>query len=130
MKGLNSMINKINFAPSFASTKIKLQPEEDDMRVLDKKFLAPVNKYFTLADMRFEKSITSQELADRIDYNQYIIHYKNGALTIVGKDGGEGGADTFIGKLLTKMYPDRAIFTDDVKPSEHKEEAIDLDIEI
>ena len=127
---INSMINKINFTPSFASTKIKLQKDEEPLHVVDRKFLSHVNKYFTLADMNFDKSITSQKLADKIDYDQYIVHYKNGALTIVGKDGGEGGADTFIGKILTKLYPDRAIFTDDVKPLEYKENAVDLDIKI
>ena len=123
------MINKVNFTPSFASTKIRLNNDEASLYMVDKKFLSHVNKYFSLSEI-IGGDITPQRMADRIDFDEYIVNVDDGIMTIVGKDGGKGGADTFIGRILTNLYPDRAVFTDDVKPSKLSGEPIELDLEI
>lgn len=125
------MINKINFAPSFASTRINFDKQDKDglCHVVIPKYLDPVNDYFEVKSVQ-NKFSKPQELADEIELNQAAVYMDKDGFTIVGKDGGEGGADTFIGKILTKLFPDNAVFKDDIKPLEDKGEAIDLDFEI
>lgn len=114
------MINKVDSTPSFGSTRIVLSKLEREMPLneIDKKFIAPIRRYFTLADINLNNDANFQKMADEIDFDKFSIHYKDGVMTFIGKDGGNGGADTFIGKTLKKLFPDRVKFTDDIKPVE------------
>lgn len=111
------MINNVNSTPSFGSTRIPLNKLEPAAKEL--------NNYFTVKG--YISKATPQELADKIDFNQAVVNLdldKTEAV-FVGKDGGLGGADTFIGRVLKKIIPE-AKFKDDIKPVEIDGPAIDL----
>ena len=75
------------------------------------------------------KSPQATYLADQIDFSQAAVIPKgNDTLLIVGKDGGVGGADTFIGRILKETFPnDKAIvYTDDIAPVKVEGEVIDM----
>ncbi len=112
------MVNSVNNSPSFGSTRIPYN------NVLVHKYLEPLNKYFDIKDIGHMKP---QEAADKIDFNQAAIIFDKDAMIVVGKDGGPGGADTFIGRILKKVSPD-VEYIDDIKPVKSNGEVIDLNI--
>lgn len=105
-----------NSQPSFGSTLLKLSPDTP----LSNKYLDKVSQYFELKGFLGDKYfLKPQLLADRIDFSQAAVSIsKNNEMLIVGKDGGKGGADTFIGRILKKSFPnDECIkYTDDIAP--------------
>ncbi len=111
------MINNVNSTPSFGSTRIPLNKFDEATKEL--------NKYFTIKG--YISKATPQELADKIDFNQAVVNLSSNKseAVFIGKDGGLGGADTFIGRVLKKIIPE-AKFTDDVKPVEIDGPVIDL----
>lgn len=112
------MINNVKSCPNFGSTRI---PYKD---VPVAKYLEPLNKYFEVKGFNLMKP---QEAADRLDFGKAAAMMDKDAMIIVGKDGGPGGADTFIGRLLKKIDPD-VKYIDDVKPVEIDGQVIDLNI--
>ena len=92
------MINGVNYsAPSFGSTRLPI--DDTDLR----KYLKPLNDYFEVKGFMGNK--TAQEYADQIDFGKAAFVITEKEAMIVGKDGGEGGADRFIYKILKKNQP-------------------------
>lgn len=112
------MVNKVNNCPSFGSTRIPYN------NVPVHKYLEPLNKYFEVKEFNLMKP---QEAADKLDFGKAAAMFDKDGMIIVGKDGGPGGADTFIGRLLKKVSPD-VEYIDDVKPVEIDGPVIDLNI--
>ena len=53
----------------------------------------------------------------KIDFSKFNWTYHDDVLMFVGKDGGPGGADTFIGRILKQTFPNDPIeFVDDIAP--------------
>lgn len=112
------MIGSVNNCPSFGSTRIPYK------EVPISKYLEPLNKYFEVKGFNLMKP---QEAADKLDFGKAACMCDKDAMVIVGKDGGQGGADTFIGRLLKKIDPD-VEYIDDVKPVEIDGPSFDLTI--
>lgn len=116
-----------NSQPSFGSTLLKLTPDTPIVN----KYLNTVSQYFELKGFAGDKLIMKPQLAaDQIDFSQAAVIPKgNGSMLIVGKDGGPGGADTFIGRILKETFPnDKAIvYTDDIAPVKLEGPVIDMD---
>lgn len=112
------MINSVNSCPSFGSTRIPYN------NVLVHKYLEPLNQYFEVKEFNLMKP---QEAADKIDFGKAAIMFDKDAMVVVGKDGGPGGADTFIGRILKQVSPD-VEYIDDVKPVKVDGPVIDLNI--
>ncbi len=114
------MINSVNYStPSFGSTRLPF--DDTDMR----KYLKVLNEYFEVKG--FWRSKTAQECADQIDFGKAAFVNDGKEIMVVGKDGGPGGADTFIYKILKKVNPE-AKYVDDVKPVKVDGPVIDLNI--
>ena len=115
-----------NSQPSFGSTLLKLTPDTP----LCNKYLNKVSEYFELKGFGGDKLVMKPQLAaDQIDFSQAAVIPKgNDSMLIVGKDGGPGGADTFIGRILKEAFPnDKAIvYTDDIAPVKVEGPVIDL----
>ena len=115
-----------NSQPSFGSTLLKLTPDTP----LCNKYLNKVSEYFELKGFGGDHYILKPQLAaDQIDFSQAAVIPKgNDSMLIVGKDGGPGGADTFIGRILKETFPnDKAIvYTDDIAPVKVEGPVIDL----
>lgn len=114
-----------NSAPSFGSTKL-IMPKNADFG----KALKNVGDYFELKGFAGEKYILKPQLAaDQIDFSQAAIiptGKAKGEFLFVGKDGGEGGADTFIGRILAKAFPNQTTFVDDIAPIKLEGPYIDM----
>ena len=126
MKG-QTMILKNNTCPSFGSTTISLTPNTP----VSNKYLDKVSRYFDLKGFQGDKFFENPQLAaDKIDFSQAAIVTKGNNMLIVGKDGGDGGADNFIGRILKQSFPnDKNIkFIDDIAPIELDEPLIDLTV--
>lgn len=108
----------VNNNPSFGSTRI---PYKD---VPVAKYLEPLNKYFEVKGFELMKP---QQAADKLDFSKAAAMLDKDAMIIVGKDGGPGGADTFIGRLLKEIDPD-VKYVDDVKPVKIDGPVIDLTV--
>ncbi|MBQ8167894.1 hypothetical protein IJZ97_00545 [bacterium] len=113
------MINNLNSTPSFGSTRLPYD------NTLVHKYLEPLNRYFEVKDFPGEK--LAQKVADKIDFNQAGWTNLEKEVMVVGKDGGDGGADRFIYRLLKKVNPE-AKYIDDVKPVQVDGPVIDLEI--
>ena len=115
-----------NSQPSFGSTMLKLTPDTPVMN----KYLDKISQYFELKGFAGDKLIMKPQLAaDQIDFSQAAVIPKgNDTLLIVGKDGGDGGADTFIARILKETFPnDKAIvYTDDIAPVKVDGPVIDM----
>lgn len=114
-----------NSQPSFGSTLLKLTPDTP----ICNKYLNKVNQYFELKGFAGDKLLLKPQLAaDKIDFSQAAVIPNGSDLLIVGKDGGPGGADTFIGRILKEAFPnDKAIvYTDDIAPVKVEGPVIDL----
>ncbi len=104
---------------SFGSTRIPYN------KVPIMKYLEPLNKYFEVKNFDLMKP---QEAADKLDsFSKAAAMFDDKGMIIVGKDGGPGGADTFIGKILQKVSPD-VKYVDDIKPVKSDGPVIDLNI--
>ena len=113
-------MNGVNYStPSFGSTRF---PATDANA---KKALDKLNQYFEIKG--FWQNRTSQEIADRLDFNKAGFVIGDKEVRVIGKDGGPGGADTFIGKIIKEVIPE-AKYVDDVKPIKVDGPTIDLDI--
>lgn len=114
------MMNNVNYStPSFGSTRF---PKTD---INFNKSLQKLNEYFEVKG--FSNNKTSQEIADCIDFDKAGFDFDGDEIRVVGKDGGPGGADTFIGRILKEIIPE-AKYVDDVKPIKIDGPVIDLDI--
>ena len=115
-----------NSQPSFGSTLLKLTPDTP----VANKYLNKVHEFFELKGFVGDSYVLKPQLAaDQIDFSQAAVIPKgNDSMLIVGKDGGLGGADTFIGRILKETFPnDKAIvYTDDIAPIKHEGPVIDL----
>ncbi len=113
------MISNVN-NPSFGSTIIHY-----DKTPLNK-YVKPLNKYFEVKGFKLMKP---QQAADKLDFSKAAVMFdkKNGNMIIVGKNGGAGGTDTIIGKILKEINPN-AKYIDDVEPLKVDGPVIDLDI--
>ena len=114
------MINQVNSGTTFGSTII---PYDD---TLIHKYSNSINQYFRRT-LEFPKDMEVQKIADRLDFDQVGIVLEKNGVRYIGKDGGVGGADTFLGKIIKKVNPN-AKHIDDVKPIEYTGEVIDLNI--
>lgn len=111
---VNNTTQTQNFGSTrLAANKIKNMPLN--------KILDPLNDYFELKgfwhgnDDKFIKN--PQKFADRINFSQAAItHSADGDIVVIGKDGGVGGADTFIGRIMKEKFGDAVTFTDDIAP--------------
>ena len=102
-----------NSQPSFGSTLLKLTPDTP----VANKYLNKISQYFELKGFAGDKLVMKPQLAaDQIDFSQAAVITKGSDMIIVGKNGGENGYDTFIGKMLKQAFPDdpRIIYRDDV----------------
>ena len=114
------MMNNVNNStPSFGSTRF---PATD---INFKKSLQKLNEYFEVKG--FGNNKTSQEIADYIDFDKAGYVLEGDEIRVVGKDGGPGGADTFIGRIMKEIIPE-AKYVDDVKPVKVDGPVIDLNI--
>lgn len=108
-----------NSQPSFGSTIIKLKP--DDF-LFENKYMLKVAEHFNMKGLMASTNkyyMKPQLMADQIELSQAAVSFNsNNELLIVGKSGGKGGEDTFIGKLLKESFPndDCVKFTDDIAP--------------
>lgn len=104
-----------NSQPSFGSTRIlnagKLSANNKYVKKINEYFMPP--KYNEQGGDFFKP----QTLADKIDFSKFNWTYHDDVLMFVGKDGGPGGADTFIGRILKQTFPNDPIeFVDDIAP--------------
>lgn len=114
------MMNSVNYStPSFGSTRF---PTND---VNFKKSLTKLNEFFEVKS--FWNNKTSQEIADSIDFDKAGYILDGDEIRVIGKDGGPGGADTFIGRIMKEIIPE-AKYVDDVKPVKVEGPVIDLNI--
>ena len=114
------MMNNVNYStPSFGSTRLPI--DNTDLR----KYLKPLNEYFEVKGFCGNKA--AQEYADQIDFGQTAFVMGKKEAMFVGKDGGDGGADQFIFRILKKINPE-AKYVDDVKPVKVDGPVIDLEI--
>ncbi len=115
-----------NSSPSFGSTKVFLS---GDTPVINK-FTNKVSEYFELkgyAGKNFSEN--HQLVADQIDFSQAAILPSKDGLVFIGKDGGEGGADKFIARLLKEAFPNAKIeHTENIAPIKLDGPTIDLNI--
>ena len=114
-----------NSTQSFGSTRLNLAKNTPITKITEtlqpffelKGFGHTANDSFVKNPQAFADKITGTQVA--------IVPSKNG-FVIIGKDGGAGGADTFIGKVLKEKFGDAANFTDDIAPSKFEGEIIDF----
>ncbi|MBQ8669523.1 hypothetical protein IJ472_07060 [bacterium] len=106
-----------NSQPSFGSTLIKGAAKTP---VFNNKYTNVIDEYFTLSKTMFSGGANfhePQKMADAIDFSTYGFATDGTDLRFVGKDGGPGGADTFIGRILKQAFPNDPIeYIDDVAP--------------
>lgn len=116
-----------NSQPSFGSTLIK---NAGKLPVHSNKYVDVVEQYFSISKtgMLVPKGFDNpQKVANKIDFSTYAIAVKDGNIKIIGKDGGDGGADTFIGKILKKAFPNDDIeYIDDIAPVKVDGPVIDM----
>ena len=113
-----------NSQPSFGSTKVY-----NIGKMTISELVGPVEKYFEVKPVwhKLGGVNTSQDLADKIDFSQATFVLENGAARFVGKDGGPGGADTFIGRILKEAFPNNKVeYIDDVAPIKVDGPVIDM----
>ena len=103
------MLNGINSTQSFGSTWI---PNNKLFDAADR-----LGKYVEIKGFVYSKSTKPQLLANSIDLGEVgvIANTKTKGYTLVGKNGGEGGFDTFIGNILRRAIPE-AKYTPDIRP--------------
>jgi len=108
------MLSSMNVSPNFASTRITLKPNEMDkpcFEVLDK-YLNPVKERYVLREGWYGKNITPQFIADDIRLGEAAYTSVKNEINVFGKD---KASDFAIGKLLTKLFPENATFTENIK---------------
>lgn len=119
-------MNVNNSSPSFGSTKIFLAK---DTPVVNK-FTNKVAEYFELKGFMGPKYSNNHQLvADQLDFSQAAILPSKDGLIFIGKDGGQGGADNFIAKLLKDAFPNEKIeHTENIAPVKLDGPVIDLNV--
>ena len=105
-----------NSQPSFGSTLLKLTPDTP----VANKYLNKVHELFELKGFMGDSYVLKPQLAaDKIEFHQAAVITKGNDMIIVGKNGGENGYDTFIGKMLKQAFPgdSRITYRDDIAPT-------------
>ena len=114
------MNSKVNSNTSFGSTVIPYD------KTLVRKYSKTINNYFSKT-IAFPKNMSSQQIANKLNFDEVGVVLEKNGIRYVGKDGGIGGADTFLGKILKKINPN-AKHVEDVKPVKFNDITIDMDI--
>ena len=116
-----------NSQPSFGSTLIRGAAK---MPAFNNKYTNVIDQYFALSKTMFSGGANfkePQKMADVIDFSTYGFATDGTDLRFVGKDGGPGGADTFIGRILKQAFPNDDIeYIDDIAPIKLEGPVIDM----
>jgi len=113
-----NIMNSVNSSNlSFGSTKLPRFCNHD-------KIVKKLNEFAEVIHLD-NTSKTSQEIADSLNFGQVAYVFDGKSFRIVGKDGGQRGVDTYVGKQIKEIIPD-ATYVDDVKPLDKPKLNLDI----
>ena len=124
---MQMQVNNTTSTQNFGSTRInlkKLDPKKPITEITD-----TLNKYFEIKGLGNANDVFTknpQKITNEIDFSQAAVTLDKGDMVIIGKDGGMGGADNFIGRIMKEKFGDAVTFTEDIAPIKLDGPVIDM----
>lgn len=125
---MQMQVNNTTQTQNFGSTRINAKKLSGTPL---NKIFAPLEDCFEFKGFGHSKNDkfvkNPQAFTDKIGGSQAaVVHSADGDIVIIGKDGGSGSADAFIGRVLKEKFGDAVTFTDDIAPMKADGPVIDM----